>query len=724
MANFEARILHKSKVILPDEEHITKESFHELMDQPVDQQVQDDPDGVAAHLLSSALLIHESKTAFTREESLSEDFFEKKCEEPSGAIGGMDLTTEDEESQEKNSNKKQQELQANNAQPDKSLSISMDCTSSIKNKDDQKIRGSAISDQTSEYSEDVHTGTESIRASKVTITDMLLASKDILKQSIDVQADTESISRHSRVTILDISPIQNITSGRVSKSGLSTHKASIKKSIDERTRRYSQEIPKYEAGVRRQSKVSKQTIDGAQTSRSTLISSLRQESEERIKRPSIYYEAQSRIEIVDDITEFFDLDRQEPEIFMDEAENVEEEFEPVVVEEEEKKLDRQPYYDKYTKLSEIIGKNRITNNIRQKLVIMYLRRRKVQHFLKDVEPPLDQTLKYGKKLDAYGELIKINEEQRDALTQELDILKTKRDKKYTDLSKMFKNMQTRESNIGHGLIYSKTGNQIPDKLVERFIRRQANQTEQVYLMRLKFIKLKEMVQEKLDAMDRLDTLDANKRLSDFEQLKAENRAHADKIEEREEELARLRVKCQNVIQILAHLREKTSAFESDLFDLKDQFQDVDETSKILREDLAFLKYHRDRYRNMTRKVIEESGLLSKPDLLKDMEKSLNTLKILENELVLLQKDSKTKTRHIRNIRKNIERTKMQLKSKSKRLLRQPENLGKANVADSAGSSMQIYKRRPTLYMPEIKQCVFNELVNIKSLSKLKTRRRH
>lgn len=47
------------------------------------------------------------------------------------------------------------------------------------------------------------------------------------------------------------------------------------------------------------------------------------------------------------------------------------------------------------------------------------------------------------------------------------------------------------------------------------------------------------------------------------------RSYADKIEEREEELTRLRFKCQNTIQILAHIREKSSAMDADIFDMKD-----------------------------------------------------------------------------------------------------------------------------------------------------------
>lgn len=52
-------------------------------------------------------------------------------------------------------------------------------------------------------------------------------------------------------------------------------------------------------------------------------------------------------------------------------------------------------------------------------------------------------------------------------------------------------------------------------------------------------------------------------LIDFEQLKIENQSLAEKIEERNEELARLRGKTSQVMQILAHVKEKLHAVTRD-----------------------------------------------------------------------------------------------------------------------------------------------------------------
>lgn len=65
------------------------------------------------------------------------------------------------------------------------------------------------------------------------------------------------------------------------------------------------------------------------------------------------------------------------------------------------------------------------------------------------------------------------------------------------------------------------------------------------------------------------------RIIDFEQLKAENQSYADKIEERDEELTRLRAKCENSTQILAHLREKSASATLDMIDQQARMQEVE-----------------------------------------------------------------------------------------------------------------------------------------------------
>lgn len=110
-------------------------------------------------------------------------------------------------------------------------------------------------------------------------------------------------------------------------------------------------------------------------------------------------------------------------------------------------------------------------------------------------------------------------------------------------------------------------------------------------MRVKFIKLRNRVNEIKAQLQKLEFIDENFRISDYEALKVKSRFYVNHLEEREEELNkwlnmnlrgnnylllffRLRVVCQNSIQILAHFKEKAVASEADLSQLAYELQIV------------------------------------------------------------------------------------------------------------------------------------------------------
>lgn len=81
--------------------------------------------------------------------------------------------------------------------------------------------------------------------------------------------------------------------------------------------------------------------------------------------------------------------------------------------------------------------------------------------------------------------------------------------------------------------------------------------------------------EKRDALQTADALGANLRLVDYEQLRVENRGFADKVEERDEELTKLRIKCDGIFQVLAHLREKSASATVDIIKEQEALQAIE-----------------------------------------------------------------------------------------------------------------------------------------------------
>lgn len=94
-------------------------------------------------------------------------------------------------------------------------------------------------------------------------------------------------------------------------------------------------------------------------------------------------------------------------------------------------------------------------------------------------------------------------------------------------------------------------------------------------MRLAYIKLRNRVSEKRAQIKSFDYIGPNLHLIDYEQLKVENHSQIDKIEEREEELLKLRIKCSGAIQCLAHVREKSAALEVGIISTRENLEDVE-----------------------------------------------------------------------------------------------------------------------------------------------------
>lgn len=107
------------------------------------------------------------------------------------------------------------------------------------------------------------------------------------------------------------------------------------------------------------------------------------------------------------------------------------------------------------------------------------------------------------------------------------------------------------------------------------IKRQRDKLKEIAHLRLIYIKIRNRVTEKKTALHALDCIGDNLHLIDFEQLKIENQSHTDKIEERDEELVKLRRKCSGAMQCLAHVREKSAALQLDIQQLMDRFDEVE-----------------------------------------------------------------------------------------------------------------------------------------------------
>lgn len=142
------------------------------------------------------------------------------------------------------------------------------------------------------------------------------------------------------------------------------------------------------------------------------------------------------------------------------------------------------------------------------------------------------------------------------------------------------------------------------------------------------------------SLRRKDELSKDLHVIDFEQLKIENQTLNEKIEERNEELLKLRKKTTTTVQVLTHLKEKLQFVAAEnkvladnnklyLFHLTQFFlpvkvkqTDLQELENVLstkRDALTHVKHERDIIRSENARLKQQSGLLGSEDLFRDFE---------------------------------------------------------------------------------------------------------
>jgi CII-binding regulator of phage lambda lysogenization HflD len=103
---------------------------------------------------------------------------------------------------------------------------------------------------------------------------------------------------------------------------------------------------------------------------------------------------------------------------------------------------------------------------------------------------------------------------------------------------------------------SHTGKGITPKEIDDYLDKEKQKEQEVIQVRLENIKLKNQLKKKEIQLRAKEELGEGLHLIDFEQLKIENQTYNEKIEERNEELMKLKRKINETVQILTHVKEK------------------------------------------------------------------------------------------------------------------------------------------------------------------------
>lgn len=123
---------------------------------------------------------------------------------------------------------------------------------------------------------------------------------------------------------------------------------------------------------------------------------------------------------------------------------------------------------------------------------------------------------------------------------------------------------------------------------------------------------------------------------DFEQLKIENQTLSEKIEERNEELSKLKRKKTTTVQILTHIREKLRYIENQNIVTSQELVGIDREIISTRNAVTLSKHNREVFRENNVELKRQRGFATSDLLIIDYETRKNTIEMLQQNIKELQ----------------------------------------------------------------------------------------
>ena len=197
-----------------------------------------------------------------------------------------------------------------------------------------------------------------------------------------------------------------------------------------------------------------------------------------------------------------------------------------------------------------------------------------------------------------------------------DLLEQKQDK-VRELKESFAEFK---KGVALGTVAGATGRLVPVKLLKQLEDQAGDKEAELEKVRLKNIHLRNQLRKLEGNLRRKEELSNELHLIDFEQLKIENQTLNEKIEERNEELLKLRKKTTTTVQVLTHLKEKLQFVQAENQLLKVELAELEAELSTHRDALTRAKHDRDSLRSENLRLRGEAGLIGNNDLLRDFDR--------------------------------------------------------------------------------------------------------
>nr|CCA24088.1 conserved unknown protein putative [Albugo laibachii Nc14] len=199
-------------------------------------------------------------------------------------------------------------------------------------------------------------------------------------------------------------------------------------------------------------------------------------------------------------------------------------------------------------------------------------------------------------------------------------LKIKVDEKEVKVIEIYESFLRFKREVAGNAESMRTGRTLSKRVIRDMENNELKKDQEIEKVRLKFIHLRTKVKRLEQHLHAKEQLAEGLHLIDFEQLKFENQTLSEKIEERTEELTKLRKKTTSTAQVLTHVKEKLHFVLVENQKLKKEIGQLNALIKANRENLARSKKEREAKRNHLKQLREEDGVLSSDALIQEYNK--------------------------------------------------------------------------------------------------------
>ncbi|KAJ3226242.1 Coiled-coil domain-containing protein 96 [Clydaea vesicula] len=295
-------------------------------------------------------------------------------------------------------------------------------------------------------------------------------------------------------------------------------------------------------------------------------------------------------------------------------------------------IDREAVIAEIKQISEVKEKLYLRNLMYQNLLGEYFRKKRTDEARDGEKSVTDQEKRYANCMSALLELGKEYEGNNSTNQANVNEYKLKLQERIDEAVSKSSEFTKFKRQTAIQAENSRTGKPIPVKLIDQLEGTEQRKEAEVVAVRLENIKLRNKLRRDEQLLRQKEELADGLHLIDFEQLKIENQTFNEKIEERNEELLKLRKKITNIVQVLTHVKEKLQFVQAENVELKSNLSELDTQVSKERDNLPTLKQQRDKLRMQNLNLKQKNGLLGNVPLLIDFEKKVDESKLLNDKI--------------------------------------------------------------------------------------------